>query len=282
MASDHRTTLAENCEDCGLLSGGRTDPATVLNRLPAALWNRRRPTVESVPALAGGDVVYDDTPFGPIAGDETLQWNLARIMAEERDQFVQAWRQAEAEQLAIGTVEAQDGALISQCPHASGRDLDRLGEQLGVGRPPGFTDCCYWRLVTLMLFQPGATRWKLVEIAELFTGIRPAAVEELKLITLVWPDGQPEVSFEDLGHYDTDGYLGGATAAGDDLEGFCDYDSFWQPSVTGQAGFGLCLALDRAKPAGTAIRFINEPPNGVSGCKGSTTRTAAETIRGHW
>lgn len=280
MPSDPRTALASNCDDCGLLVSRAVDHGSLLGRLPPELWNRARPTAETIPPLTGADPVFDYTPFGPLAGDETLQWNISRIVAEEATRFVEALDIAQADQLAIGRASERDGALATECHHARGADLDRLGEAFGVGRPRGFTDCCYWRLVTLILFQRGSTTWRLLDLAELYTGVRPAAVEGLKTISLVWPDppGAGE-SFFDRDFLEQTASFGGVSDEPRFIAGYFDND-FWDEASDRSIGFGLHLAVERAKPAGTAVFYVNEPQNGRGGCLGATSRGfAAEHSR---
>lgn len=291
MANDPRTTLAAGCSDCGTLELRPTDPLAVLARLPPHLFNQE-PGDPYIPPLHAGDLIWDDTVFGPSGGAGTPQWNLARILAEEKDHFVLGWRTAEALQHAIGNVQVVDGRLVSQCPHARHEDLDRLGAQFGVSRPLGFTDCCYWRLVHLLVFQPGSTRWRLAEIAHLFTGVRPIVTEAVARVRLAWPftpvyAGIHGITFfDDQGFYDRDAYwvgdpsglvtaLDSYWAEGEHAEGF------WGERPTASAGLRLRDAIDLARPAGVYIAYVNEPLNGRAGCKGATTR-APGTFAGNW
>lgn len=292
MANDPRTTLAGNCSDCGTLELRPTDPLSVLARLPHHLFNLQAGE-PYIPPLVAGDLIWDDTVFGPLGGEGTPQWNLARILAEEKDHFILGWRGAEALQHAIGEVKVVDGKLVTQCPHARHQDLDRLGAQYGVSRPLGFTDCCYWRLVHLLVFQPGSTAWRLAEIAQLFTGIRPQVTESPARLRLAWPFTPAYAGihgltfFDDAGFFNHDAFWNAAPSGpvtaldsywceGDEFAG-----GFWGERPTAAAGMRLRDAINLARPAGVHVGYVNEPLNGRAGCKGATTR-AAGTFPGTW
>lgn len=285
MALDPRTALAPDCSDCGDLALPAIDTASVLSRLPAALINRAQGE-DPTPELLAGDILGEDTLFGPLGGGGTPQWALARILAEEAGAFVLGWRTAEALQLAIGEVRTVDGRLVSQCPHARREDLDRLGAQFGIARPNGFSDCCYWRLVHLILFQPGPTTWRLAEIAALYTGVRPLIAETQARVRLTWPVepsyGVPGAAyfnhagyFDRVGHWVTD-----ASAPAAELDGYWGDGAWWDTSAPA-AGLPLREALDLAKPAGVYVALVNVPQFGRAGCSGATTR-APGSGRGFW
>lgn len=294
MAGDPRTTLAAACSDAGVVTVEPTRPLDVLRRLPEALFDLS-PGEPDIPALLAGDVLDEDVIFGPGGGGGTPQWALARILAEERDQFVLGWRTAEAIQHATGRVFAADRRLVSETPHARGADLDKLGGQFGLGRPDGFSDCCYWRLIQLVLFQPGATAWRLVEIAELYTGVRPSVVEEPARIRLTWPrprayEGVAGLTFFDHLEGLDRGAFWNADPPGPDttLDSYWNdvsdpsgIPSYWHSDAKPAVGTPIELALALAKPAGVYVALVDIPRMGASGCGGATTRTDG-VGRGVW
>lgn len=284
----------QTCETCTSIEVPPTNPAEILSRLPAAIFDLT-PGSTGRSALIAGDTLQEDTIFGPEAGDGTPQWALAVLLAEERDRFVLGWRTAEALQLGLGRLREIDGHVDTECPHAAGRDLDRVGGQFGVPRPLGFGDCCYWRLLQLLLFQAGPTVHRLLGIAELYTGVRPMAVETLAKIGLVWPVPQ---SFEGLAgqtFWGAHQYIGADAYWSDEppaLETALDsfwaplsptttYGGLWQPAPAERESLNLVDALNLAKPAGIVVELVNTPMAGRSGCSGSTLR-GASTLRGVW
>lgn len=305
-------SLAGHCADCGLTTvpaPPRTDPATILARLPRALFNTTPATEASVPALLAGDVIQDDTVFGPLgSNDATPQFELARILAGEKDDWLGALQQAQIDQLGLGTLRLIDDGVHGLEPHAIGADLDRVGGQFAIGRPVGFTDCCYWRLVQLLLFTRGGRGrgWLLGEIAELYTGERPAIREELCKLTLTWPpldatqaaylnrdaylNRETFISSEDaapVSPYDAVAAGGVEGLPGEDLSALPvplasrpappdDASTYLEPVPT-RIGSGLTLpqALNRVKLAGIAIVLVNEPISGKAGCAGATLRGVA-------
>lgn len=291
---------APNCPGCADLTVTATDPVDVLRRLPGALFSRRRP----IPPMEAtfDEIVLDETQFGPIGGtDPTPQYELARLFAQEKDAFRLGLRQAFALQVGPGRMRVNAaGETICQCPRAAGADLDRLGGQFGISRPLGFTDCCFWRLVQLLLFKPGTTTWLLRELAELYTGVRPALLESPAKLTLSWPVGGG-VSFSDLrtaadptsGWYaDHDAYADGDAeiAPPDAFHAYAleDLDEN-EPlpaglrvnafAVSGDASAPTGLLLEQAiaavKAAGIAVDYLNRPAAGLRGCYGATLRGGA-------
>jgi hypothetical protein len=278
------------CAPCPALSVPVTDPLEILQRLPEALFDFRPPFAGD-PGATFDEIFFDETIFGPLDPTEpTPQYEFARIIAAERDHFVLEWRRSVSLQLGLGHMEAEDGS--HQCPHAEGEDLDRVAEQYGVPRPMGFTDCCYWKLVLLVLFKPGTTRWLISEICELYTGHRPALYEEPAKLIIGWPTGGG-VSFLDDRTDDADpggwfigvdAYVeGDAMIAGDDemYHGYVqagpeeagDRRTFIGDGPDG-AGLGLTLdqAIGRVKAAGVAVSHIDRAPDGRGGCFGETRR----------
>jgi len=311
---DAVTSSSPRCADCGLPVVPRTDPLEVLRRLPAELFNLAPPIQDTFlgsqwdeEVIAGAGDGASGAIFGVVPGiGVTLQYDLARILAQEKDAFRAKWAEAQALQLALGRMEVVDGKVHGQCPRARGADLDRLGAQFGVGRPPGFTDCCYWRLVRLVAFQRGGTALLLVEIAELFTGIRPAVLEVPAKITLHWPGPSPEEPggtapgwqfFDHQGFVDTAliGRPGGTFWAGGTIAPAPtnDYDGFWSTGGDSAAGdyFWADTArpcaptlrdvLEQVKPAGVALILEHVPRQGAIGCSGATRR-GGEASRGFW
>ncbi len=289
-----KTRTAVNCPDCSLVERPHTDPLTALRRLPAALWNLTPPTQPFLAALLAGDEVDDTTVFGPLGStDATPQYEVARILVDERDRFVQAWKQTEANQLGLGDAVVTGNQFVSTGPRASGGDLDQLLEQYGIPRPFGFTDCCYWRLYELLLWQPGNPAWLMLEIAELYTGVRPAAVESRSKIILVWPTQDapsvPGTTFTNYrGFANRTAFAGGdqpaasiaySVFAGSDPMGigygFAGATSDRLPA----AGLTLLQALQIVKPVGVYVDMVNAPLGGSCGCLGATTRVPA-SIRG--
>lgn len=287
------TVHAPRCADCSLVVAEPTRPREFLERLPEALVARAAPVA---PAGATFDeIFFDETIFGPVGGQEpTPQWELARVFVRERNEVVRTLRQAVADQLGLGRMQVTDAGVVGECPRARGAALDQVGEQFGIGRPTGFTDCCYWRLVQLVLFKPGATRWLLSELAELYTGLRPAVVETPARLTLTWPISGGEsfydartTSAEDPGGWftDEDAFHSGdpAPSAPDDVQGFWldgdmagKPDSFFGDSTVDTArGLDLGGALDLVKAAGVHVALVNLPPQGRTGCFGATLRGGA-------
>ena len=298
MASDPKTLAAVNCDDCGLVTVPATDPAQVLRRLPTGLFNVAAASEPTVPALLVEDVLYDATVFGPLGSDDaTPQYEIARVLSQEIDRFRRGWQTAESLQLGLGDASVSDGRTVSPTPRASGADLDRVAEQYGIGRPPGFTDCCYWRLVVLLLFTPGPTVWRLCEIAALYTGLRPQPIEAPALLTLQWPELLPTHVPAGTTFFNTGGgYNSRAFFVGDQGAPSTAFDAFWREADAGEGdtfwqsssadaavGVGLTLAqaLAIAKPAGVAIALVNPPRSGASGCLGVSARVPA-TGRGYW
>lgn len=290
-------SLSENaplCAACEALVVPATDPLSILRRLPERLFNL---AVRVSPEEAiFDDVFFDESRFGPIPGfDPTPQYELARVFAQEKDAFVLFWRQAVALQHGMGILTVDgEGVVSGQCPRAQGDDLDRVGLQYGVGRPRGFTDCCYWRLVTLLLFVPGATRWQISELCQLYTGIRPKITEEPAKLILTWPTGGGVSFFDDRtddaepgGWFlDQDAYLDGDVAIAGLAEKYHGYlqsgaeEAGDVPTYLGDAstqggglsGLTLAQAIARAKAAGVAVVLDSLPPSGIAGCYGATER----------
>lgn len=286
--------LAPCCAPCAELTQPPTDPAEILRHLPAALFSRRRPQPPGGAQFP--NIILGETQFGPVGGEEpTPQWELARLFAQERDELVRVWRRLVADQHGAGRVQTRNGESISECPHAEGADLDRVGEQFGVGRPTGFTDCCYWRLVALLTWMPGTTAWLIRELAELYTGIRPALVEAPAKLTLTWP-GSAGVGYfgarrDDAGDpggwfYGRSYYDGQAAAPASKWHGYwlsgLTHDnespaprvpnSFWGRSAAHARGLDLHGAIELVKAAGVFVAYVNEPPSGLGGCYGATLR----------
>jgi hypothetical protein len=311
------TAKASSCDDCGLVTVTPSDVGVTLDRLPPALFNRDRPATEPGEGAKWDVDTFDNGVFDEVVtGDDvTLQYELARLLTREKDRFVLDWRTVEALQLGLGTlVLNDDGTVVSgDGIRARGADLDRLGEQYGIGRPQGFTDCCYWKLVQLILFTAGATTWKLLEIAELYTGHRPLFVETPAKIALIWPVsaggsffgsttvGQsPQYGAFNLhGFYASDHGSPPLAAASNGVWRRADqqalyangdlYDlappwpsSTWRSHALTQAGgMDLMHALNLAKPAGVFIELVHVPAAGSSGCGGATTRGPV-VGRGRW
>ena len=221
------------------------------------------------------------------------------------------WREAESLQLGLGRMTLTASAQVEgECPHASGDNLNRVGEQYGIGRPSNFNDCCYWLLIVLLLFEPGPLSWLMRSVGELYTGIRPGVVETPALIQLVWnpttglTDEELETYWDDTG---TSGVLDGGfydmsaiwNADGQDASPVAEDDGFWLEGAheeadsfwssagglptgtldrSAAAGEGLDLlgALAWVKPAGVALVLSNEPNDGKSGCSGVNVRNDAD------
>ena len=292
------TRRAVDCVECERLSARRTPTIEVLDRLPDALFNKRPPEAEVTDPLLAGDTLYEETVFGPLGSDDaTPQWELARVFAREKDAFVAGWRLAESLQLGLGHLHVTDAGVAGEGVRASGVDLDRVGTQFGTGRPTGFTDCCYWRLIQVLVFSPGPSLWKLLEIAELFTGVRPVAVEAPATVTLIWPStdslgvsyagvdeegngAQGGASYDAFASSDTEAPLDEANVAwgnGADPDDEGELEGWWESS-TGAPPAGLTLeeALGLAKSAGVYLELQHRPPPGMTGCAGCTQRGAAE------
>lgn len=312
MGSSPFTDAAADCADCGLVPRPASQTAAVLARLAPSLWNQTPPSEEATPELLAGDLVDDATIFGPAgSNDVTPQWEIARNFRLAKDRFLAAWRQTEADQLALGHASINGaGQMIGEGTYARGADLDRWVEQFGVGRPDGFTDCCLSRLFTLLLFQFGNTRWLLQEIAQLYTGIRPQAVESRSRIMLVWPLSVLVTFWSDPAAPSRpafDGYYTNASGSGGLWSGETpsigyDLDSFffdgaapwfdsstpvqtmsaWSTPPTNRiTGLTLENALAVVAPAGVHVELNNKPQWGVSGCAGAVYR-GMTTRRGRW
>jgi len=307
--ADEITHSSPSCANCPALRVSKTDPLDVLRRLPQELFNLSPPENEGfLGSEWEEEVLADSAIFGEIPPEGvTPQYELARIHAEEKDRFRLTWARARALQHGLGKMTVVDGKVVGQCPRAAGGDLDRLGEQFGVGRPPGFTDCCYWRLVVLMRFTPGIGREKLLEVAELFSGIRPVAIEEPARITLRWPAPAPAAPggprpgqqfWSDKGFISSPrvGRPGGlfwSSGTGAAIDRTKRY-WFWKSGLTSSAGQffwsssggpgvpSLRDVLDEVKPAGVALELENVPRLGAIGCSGATKRGAPAGVEGFW
>lgn len=279
------------CAPCAEAAVRPTDPAEILARLPAALFSRRGPVA---PEVAQFDVQLDETQFGPVGGEEpTPQWELARLFAAQRDELLRAWRRTVANTFGLGRLDAVNGEVHSECPHAAGADLDRVGEQYGISRPTGFTDCCYWRLIVLLLFQAGSTRWLISELARLYTGRAPKLVEEPAKLLLSWPvnGGRgfygPRTLAGGGWYFGVNSYLNGDGPApiathrrhGYWLAGGASDPhprSHWgRGRVRSTTGLTLRAAIALVKAAGVAVVYSNEPRPGLTGCYGATLRRPA-------
>lgn len=284
------TVHAPRCADCSILTAEPTRPRELLDRLPEALFSRAAPVDPE--GATFDEIFFDETVFGPVGGTEpTPQWELARNFVRERNQVVLALRQAVADQHGLGLMRVTDDGVAGQCPRASGAALDRVGEQFGIGRPTGFTDCCYWRLILLLLFKPGSTRWLLSELAELYTGTRPGVTETPARLTLTWPTAAAQSFYgartddpENPGgwFHNVDAFYAGdapppAPAA---VQGFWlaggdagQPRSFFGPTTVRIArGLDLAGALDLVKAAGVAVALANLPKQGRTGCYGAALR----------
>lgn len=190
----------------------------------------------------------------------------------------------------IESITAGGVEVRTQCPHASGRDLERLGEELGVGRPFGFNDCCYWRLIQLLNFigVGAGSPWHLREVVELYVGARPDFSESPGKITLSFP-GDVIQERRDIAYYDR-GFLGrgfigtGGVPASLSVLGAGYYGATTAPSYLGpsvpkpQAGLTLQQALGRIKVEGVFVSLVNLPPLGRAGCVGATYRGRPKTM----
>jgi len=318
-------SIEGRCADCTLVASTprpRADTGSLLRRLPAALFNLTVAAIDkvadflagslvgdntvfgasAVPAFLAGDAPTETTVFGPLGAtdDATPQYGLARVIVDEENQFIGGWQLGEEQQLGLGRLQETAFGVTAEAPGAVGADLDYTGSQFGIGRPSGFTDCCYWRLIQLMVFTPGPTLKKLLDVAELFTGVRPAATEEPLLITLTWPippgndsywppPGAPD-SDRDI-YWDYRGqWWGPATPVSVELDLYwvsgdpTPIDKFWPASDPSELPAGMTLekALQIVKPAGVVIRLRNAPPAGSSGCSGATQRGSWSTLWGRW
>lgn len=297
MPTDPVTEHAvSGCDDCGLLTIPPVSCAAILERLPPSLFNRSGPS-PGEPGAIFEDVFADISKFGVVVpGDTTPQYEIVRHFAQEKGYLLLGLRQAVALQLGLGRMGVEDGQTVGQCPHATGSDLDRVGEQYGVGRPPGFTDCCYWRLVVLLLFSPGTVAWCLGEIAALYTGVRPAITERPLVATLTWPamtdPGLPATYWDyDDGFYDATGFwtsedsetlaLSQHDSYWRDGESDPEVDSFWFDTPLAAPGLRLEEALDMVKAAGVHLEYVNRPRSGRRGCGGATYRGLVDR-RGRW
>ena len=283
------------CDDCGLVPLPNSGPddrlranLEVLRRLPESLFNVDPPIGEE--GTGGFDVgKWDHARFDQLDGGEdgTPQYQIAKAFAMERDRFIQSWLQAEANQLGLGRTHIVAGVELTEGIHAQGADLDRLLGSWGIGRPHGFTDCCYFRLWVLLLFTTQKTPWLLRELGELYTGTRPdinvtaAGSADLLKVILTWPAAMQVMTFVGgpggvgvsylVGDLPTrpsafDPYVAGnATHAGDTFIGA-------SAIVGGGGGSGLTLeqAIGLVKAAGVAVELRNRPRAGMTGCDGAT------------
>lgn len=301
-ATDPTTSAAVNCDDCALAAPRRTDPIVVLERMPESLIARDRPAIDSAAPLLTTDIMQDDTVFGPLGDDNvSLQWEIARIVTGEKDEWLAGWKRAEALTLGAGRMSVVAGRLVTQCPHANGSDLDLVGAQYGIGRPTGFTDGCYWRLIVLALFKPGNRVWLLQEISALYTGERPMVTEDPAKVRLKWQQQppSPEADFgmsffssadapsmpSDTFFSNNAFFVGEQGDAPSDGDGFWmsstdparDTDAFWQTGGSTPSGLGLIQALGFVVPAGVAVELVDMPLLGLAGCYGATMRGALES-----
>ena len=296
--SNDVTKFAANCDDCGLITKKPCSSADILQRLPEALFNLT-PGSKGVPGSEWEEeVITDEAVFGVIPGTEfTPQAGLAQILADEKERILHGLRQAEADQLGLGIMSTAKERVAGQCPHAQGRDLDRVGQQYGIARPLGFTDCCYWRLVVLMLFKPGPTCWVCREVSQLYTAQRPRCRELPNIVELIWPfsgvakpfwsneSDTPLAFWDSLALWRDEGsfvYPGGDG----EIDGWWSQDgdmadgrTFWDPAPPLSPGMLLEQAISLVKPAGIVVRYVNKPRRG--GCFAATT-THAAAIRGRW
>jgi hypothetical protein len=283
--ADDLTLAAENVASCPLTIPTRSDPLRLLKRLARSLWNQRPPTEPFVPELTAGDVVQDSTVFGPLgSADATPQYEIARNIVGAEDDFVSAWRRAESDQLGFGKTSVVNGAFTGQCPRAEGQDLDRWCGQFGIARPFGFGDGCYWRLFQLLMFQARHSLWRLVEIAALFTGVRPAAIEDIDLVTLAWLPprlGGSYINVDFIGHAiitDPD-YAPvssfDAVISEDEVGVGATFIAVTDPAVSPSPGMTLEQALAFAKRRGVSVLLANAPTPGMTGCCGGAYRGPA-------
>lgn len=299
MARDLVTENAPNTVDAERIPLKVSDPRDFLRRLPTksgnrGLFNDAAPVPEGVlGAMFDEDTVLDQMVLGYTQGEApTPQYEIARTFSLERDLFVWGLDEARALQLGMGHMEAADGSVTGESPRASGAQLDRIAEQYGLGRPRGFTDACYWRLLLLVLFQPGPTLWRMREIAALYTGIWPTAEEIPCKITLSWPASVWATYFDHNKFLDRNWWWNGDAAmpgqptahhgyyvSGDSN----NHQRFWGTGDSGgPPGFALIDALDVVKPAGVAVELVNAP-SGISGCYGACARgTARKTWEFYW
>jgi hypothetical protein len=287
------TEASPQCAPCPGITVPATDPLSFLRRLPETLFNRQRPSLTEI--VARFPVTLDVTIFGPLffGGEPTPQWEIARIFCQEKDLFRLEWARVVAMQLGLGHMEVLDGKVTGECPRAAGGDLDVVGEQYGIARPFGFTDCCYWRLVLLMLFKPGPTSWLIRELGQLYTGIRPTLIETPDKITLVWPSTGGEGYFDTEGeqgaYADDDGYYDGnvAMSPAEDHQGYADVSSaeagaFFAGDYEFRGappGMTLEHAVAAVKAAGIWVAYQNRPRSGYGGCFGASYRS--DTIFGN-
>ncbi|GEM_PF-6959808 len=285
MPSDDRTKYAPNCAQAEPVSLRQTSVFRTLNRLPAGVFNRTMPD-GGIPGAVWEDVFFDESFFGVVPGDDpTPQHEIARVVSEEKDQVFYGIKIARSLQSGLGRMEksSESSQIEGESPRASAADLDRVGRQFGIGRPMGFTDCCYWRLLWLVLFGGPPTIWKLVEIAELYTGERPTVIEEPNKVTLRWASGAWPMWFDHVSYLAEGGeyasYWNGDTSEpGTEGDGYGywvsgaanNHEYFWGDDPWGSAGsLELAAALNLAKPAGVFIQLLNAPI-GVVGCWGRT------------
>jgi len=282
MAGDLLTTHAENCDDCGLVPRPAADPQEVLDRLPP-LFNRASPAEPTTPPLLVDDPMYDGTIFGPTGSDDASpEYELARAFSGEKARLLQGIATARATQLGMGHATADDGRVTGQTPHAGGADLDRIGRDYGVGRPLGFTDCCYWRLVKLMRFLPGGSLWRMREACALFTGERPRVEQGPGWIRFAWhslmaapPAERPYLnyrSYANRSHLVEVAGGGGETGENHFYAGSAVRPGYVSRLRAHSGGLRLIDALGLMKPAGVHVELINQPRPGRSGCWGSTLR----------
>lgn len=309
MPSEPTTLHAQACDDCGLIPLRPTDPRELLKKLPVrsgarGLFRGDGPSLplglrlddpDSGVALgpayprydSDGNIRYTTNNDGdtvPIEDDPPLIFEIARLLTTERDAFRRGIEQAAALQRGIVNlhVDVGSGRSTGDGVYALGVDLDLIGRSYGIGRPFGFTDCCYWRLIELLLWQKGGpTPWRAREVATLYTGRRPLAVIEPDLLTLTWGAARAR-GYADRGAYADHSY------------GIHDPEVDVDPPITPKPGNGyatttnrtnsayarsvgthsigmtLTQALDRVIPDGMHIRLNNVPQHG--GCLGSVFR----------
>lgn len=129
--------------------------------------------------LEASATLDESITFGPTLINATPQHAIARIINNEANRVALAIEIAKALQLAPIDV---DGAA-----YAENEDLDRIGAQFGIGRPYGFSDKNYWKLIKLIQFTPGFTVNKLLDICELYYGSRPDIIQLVNGYTIRWP-----------------------------------------------------------------------------------------------
>lgn len=269
------------CDDCALsvsVQRSYADVEEYIRRLPEPLFSRRIAVGDTLEWLFNERAELDKNVLAPAPADvqPTVIQALAEVWADLRAIARGMIQLASAATLGASPVERSDGRYETGCDHASGDLLDTLAAQYGAARPLGFSDCCLWALVQLLVFRRPdvASRAHLKDIIELYTGIEVVLTEGLGIVEV-----KPAAFEAALGYWDYSAYADKTIAFGADPTPvaadtyFNRADWYENPaSIARSPGPSLAEALDAVRVPGVQVTFVQMPPVGASGCFSATLR----------